>query len=373
MDNSFRIAGLAALVTAASFLGGCSGTTPSFAKPAATAGPTATPAPTATPVATATPATSLLANMHTLVTIGSTVDPLNGDGNPYGLAIAPVSAGLVTAGDLIVCNFNDGPTNTQGNGTTIVGLHPVVGSTPYRIAQGSTLRGCDALSTDPTGNIWTADFNANDNAEYSPSGTLLDPFSASATFAWSGPWGEIYAPNSHGPSAFYVSNAGDGSVDRLALSGTHVVSFTPIASGFSVNHGQPGSIFAPAGLTYDPALDTLYVVDTNANTVSAIAKVSTLTAPSAASVKIIASGAPLNGPLSAALLPNGNVIVGNTLDPDGTNLLVEVSPTAGILTTKNVDTGPAGALFGIVATGTVSAPKIFLNDDNTNSLLLLSN
>ena len=53
-----------------------------------------------------------------ITTIGSTVDPTNGDGNPYGLAIAPVSAGLLTAGDLVICNFNDSA-NVQGNGTTI--------------------------------------------------------------------------------------------------------------------------------------------------------------------------------------------------------------------------------------------------------------
>jgi hypothetical protein len=368
MDNTLRAGGFAALILGASLLGGCSGTTPSFAQPA----PTATPVATATPMATATPATSLLAHMNTLVTIGSTVDPINGDQNPYGLAIAPVSAGLVTAGDLIICNFNDGPTNTQGHGTTIVGLHPAVGSTPYRIAQNGNLRGCDALSVAPGGNIWTADYNANDNAIYAPSGTPLYTLASSAAYPWSGPWGEIYAASPGGSRAFYVSNAGDGTVDRVTVTGASPASFTEIAGGFSINHGQPGSISAPAGLTYDPSSDTLYVIDTNANTVSAIAKVSTLTAPSASSVKIIAQGAPLNGPLSAALLPNGNLIVGNTLDGNGTNLLIEVSPTAGVLAIKNVDTGAAGALFGIVAAGTTAAPKIYFNDDNANSVVLLS-
>src|ERR1700678_53132 len=69
--------------------------------------------------------------------IGSTIDPINGDQNPYGLVIAPATAGLITKGDLVVCNFNDATINTtvpptgnvQGTGTTIIGLHPVVGST----------------------------------------------------------------------------------------------------------------------------------------------------------------------------------------------------------------------------------------------------
>ena len=87
------------------------------------------------------PATPILSSLNTITTIGSTIDPNNdpaidptGSGtNPYGLVIAPVSAGLITAGDLVVCNFNNGPNtvqgspapNTQGQGTTVVGLHPV--------------------------------------------------------------------------------------------------------------------------------------------------------------------------------------------------------------------------------------------------------
>ena len=357
MNIAHKTCGFAALLISSSLLGGCSGPGPDLQ--------TGQPKPPAAPA-------SLLANLNTITTIGSTVDPLNGDQNPYGLAIAPISAGLISAGDLIICNFNDGPTNTQGNGSTIVGLHPAVGATPYHIAQGPDLLGCDALSLAPNDFIWTADFNANDDAIYSPSGALVAPLAAGSTYPWSGPWGEIYAAEPNGAAAFYVSNAGDGSVDRVAIANGAISGVTTIATGFSVNHGVPGSIFAPAGLTYNPANDTLYVVDTNVNTVSAIANASTITSASAASIKVIAHGPPLNGPLSAALLPNGDLVVGNTLDPAGTNLLIEVSPSAGVVAKKNVDTGAAGAIFGIVASGTVASPKIYFNDDNTNSVVLVS-
>jgi hypothetical protein len=50
-------------------------------------------------------------------TIGSTVDPIEHGGTPYGLAIAPATAGLMSAGDLVVCNFNYGATNTQVDGS----------------------------------------------------------------------------------------------------------------------------------------------------------------------------------------------------------------------------------------------------------------
>jgi hypothetical protein len=166
--------------------------------------------------------------------------------------------------------------------------------------------------------------------------------------------------------------------------------------GFSTNLGAPGGISAPAGLTYDASIDTLYVIDTNANRVVALSDVSAIeidgvvvaganfTGASAASAKVIASGSPLNGPISGALLVTGNLIVGNTLDANGTNLLIEISPTLGVIATKNVDTGAAGAIFGIVAVPTtvtttsgyntmnLMTDVIYFNDDNANSVVLLS-
>jgi hypothetical protein len=83
---------------------------------------------------------SILSQLSSITAIGSTTDPLvPAGGNPYGLAIAPATSGLITAGDLIVCNFNDNAT-TQGSGTTLVGLHPTAGATPYNIAQSSGLQ-----------------------------------------------------------------------------------------------------------------------------------------------------------------------------------------------------------------------------------------
>src|SRR5579863_1956833 len=50
------------------------------------------------PAATA----SVLKQLHKRVVIGSTIDPVNGGQNPYGLTMAPVTAGKFTAGDLVV-------------------------------------------------------------------------------------------------------------------------------------------------------------------------------------------------------------------------------------------------------------------------------
>lgn len=46
------------------------------------------------------PSNPALGQLKTMTTMGSTVDPHNGDSNPYGLAIAPVTSGLINADDL---------------------------------------------------------------------------------------------------------------------------------------------------------------------------------------------------------------------------------------------------------------------------------
>jgi len=68
------------------------------------------------------PTASFLGQLHGLTQVASTV-PANGDVNPYGVAIVPASAGRLTAGDILVSNFND-KANVQGTGTTLVEVSP---------------------------------------------------------------------------------------------------------------------------------------------------------------------------------------------------------------------------------------------------------
>ena len=339
-------------------------------------------------------------------TIGSTIDPMNGDGNPYGLAIAPVTAGPITAGDLVICNFNNGANApVQGQGTTIVGLHPTpaanVGGKPYRIAQDMKLQGCNSVAMLPDDSIAAAAFGSNMDLLVSPSGTVNMPF-ASDSFA--SPWGEVYvAANGSQPAALYVSNF-DGSIDRIELNGDVQTSFTQIATGFC-GSGVPGFIYAPTGLTYDKSNDTLYIVDTSSNSVVAFAKVSsigaagvvvegscklvanpptavpTFSGPSAASARVIAHGAPLFTPISAALLADGDLIVINddiNITAGQTpNLAIEVSPVlpGGFVGQPlQLDSGAPGALFGIVATVDAQGHQIvYFNDDNPpNTVMMLT-
>jgi hypothetical protein len=379
------------------------------------------------------PGTPILGSLNTITTIGSTIDLVNnsaidptGSGdNPYGLAIAPASAGLITAGDLVVCNFNNGPNavagspdpNTQGQGTTLVGLHPVPSANPagnpYHIAQSASLLGCSSLSVFPDDSIAATAFSAGMVPVVDPSGSVSTPFSA---HNFGMPWGSAYAAAANGqPPALYVSNA-TGTITRVTLdsanSSNAPTGFEQIITGFCVSgavQGSTDSLHAPSGLTYDASIDTLYVVDTSSYTVVAFAHVSsigksgitvnggdctapaptaipTFSGPSIASAVVIASpnspngGQLLNAPISAALLMNGNVVVGNA-DQDlmqndaGTNenLLFEISPTAGIVGQKQLDPGAPGALFGIAAAPDGNGHQlIYFNDDNDNTVKVLS-
>jgi hypothetical protein len=329
------------------------------------------------------PNTSVLNSLTHQRTIGSTIDPVTHQGNPYGLDIAKVSSGKLSAGDLVVCNFNNAA-GTQGQGTSIIALHPVVGAATRHIINTEELKGCTALAMSPVGPIWAVAFTDLDAPIISGSGTLLTSLDSPL---WNHPFGETFVPppDARFFPSFIVSNAGNGNLIRIGITPAGFT-FTTIVTGFPVNHGVPGSILGPSGLNYVRAFnDRLYVVDGTNNALYAIDHISnihangiavhgfTFSGPQAFDAHVIYHGAPLNGPISSAILFNGNVAVGNTLDPNGKNLIVEISPTGSLLAVKNVDTGAAGAIFGMVASGTTLATqKLYYNNDNDNTTRVLS-
>src|SRR5215831_6849485 len=63
-----------------------------------------------------------LSRVHDLDTLTSTV-PANGDVNPYGVAIVPITTGALVAHNVLVSNFNNSA-NLQGTGITIVQISP---------------------------------------------------------------------------------------------------------------------------------------------------------------------------------------------------------------------------------------------------------
>lgn len=323
---------------------------------------------------------SILKHLTQQVVIGSTVDPKNGAVNPYGLTIAPSTNGDLTAGDLVICSFNSRH-NQQGSGKSLIAIHPVPGSTPIHLSQSASILGCDALALSPDDTIWVAAMTANNNPILSSKGKLLANITGKPLIQ---PFGQVFAQPASGSPAFYETNARTGTVVRINLGSNFT--FDVIAKGLPKNQGVPGSVLCPSGLAYDPSIDTLYFADGRNNALYAISNVSTVpnggivamdkgmkfSGPFAGNIRVVYSGAPLNGPISTALLPNGNLVVGNTLDPAGTNLLIEISPAGQVLGQVNVDTGPGGAIFGIAATGTTSSnTKVYFNDDNQNNVQVL--
>jgi hypothetical protein len=258
----------------------------------------------------------------------------------------------------------------------------------------------------PDDSISAAAWSSTSNPLVSAAGVVATPFSD--TFAY--PWGEAYvAATGAQPAAIYVSNApggniaAGGTIDRISLDDDAQTSFTEIASGFCTS-GSPGAIFGPAGLTYDPSNDTLYVVDTSSASVIAIVGISgvgkdgvvvngqctgsttptpvpTFSGPSMTSARVIAHGSPLNTPLSAALLKNGDLVVANAdigvqAPSATTNLLIEVSPVIPngfVGKPLQLDTTAPGALFGLAtAVDSQGNQIIYFNDDNAAAVLELS-
>ncbi|MBV8531129.1 MAG: hypothetical protein JO104_07405, partial [Candidatus Eremiobacteraeota bacterium] len=152
-------------------------------------GATPPAAPAGTPhvaiAADISPDVSVLKQLTKQTVIGSTVDPVNGAQNPYGLTVAPITTGSFTKGDLVVCNFN-AKSNVQGTGRSIVALHPVPKSKPTHVSSIKSLTGCDALSLDGGDTIWAAAMVANDNPVIDPSGKLVSNISGTP---FKQPWG----------------------------------------------------------------------------------------------------------------------------------------------------------------------------------------
>ncbi|MEO6990384.1 MAG: hypothetical protein ABI346_08160, partial [Candidatus Baltobacteraceae bacterium] len=90
--------------------------------------------------------------------------------------------------------------------------------------------------------------------------------------------------------------------------------------------------------------------------------------PSGSLARVVFGGSPLAAPISAALLFNGNLIVGNTAN----NRLIEITPAGRVVGNKLLDHGAPGALFGIATAGTsVPSTLIYFNDDNANTVRVL--
>ena len=360
---------------------------------------------TSTPLAPATSsakpaaetATSFLGQLHSGSKIASTV-PAKGDVNPYGLAVVPATAGRLTAGSILVSNFND-KANVQGTGTTIVQVSPAgqtslfadVAKLPAGMACPGGVGLTTALGILPGGWVIVGSLPTTKSGALpglDPAGCLIvlnDQGAAVETITNKnivGPW-DLAVTSTATSAQVFVSNAlggntstsngtpvtGNCTVVRLdfalknlsAAAPPALTSTTAVGSGYPWRANKAALVLAPTGLALGHN-GTLYVADTQTNTISAIPQAATRTAAQAATAGLLSAGGALDAPLGMTMAPNGDLIVVNGNNGNA----VEVTPAGRQLTTKTLVKNGAGDLFGIVTT----PDGILAANDGTNALEL---
>ena len=335
---------------------------------------------------------------HSLVT--STV-PGNGDQNPYAIVIAPVSAGKIQQGDVLVDNFND-RNNLQGLGTTIVRYTPATKAMSLFAQIPRNLPQCPggvglttAMTMLKSGWVIVGSLPSQDGTTRTKGQGCLIVLDArgnvSRVFAGpniNGPWGNMAVIDNGSTASLFVSNAGfdvgppDGeppvlekaTVLRLDLTIPQgqppaIAKETVIASGFGEQADKDVFLIGPTGLALGQG-GMLYVSDALANRIAAIPNAASRT-DSAGTGETVTKDGFLKRPLAMTMARNGHLIVTNGLNGQ----VVEIDPATGKqLYARWVDANKAqsppgsGDLFGIAMTP--SGDGFYYVEDEVNTLML---
>jgi DNA-binding beta-propeller fold protein YncE len=330
-------------------------------------------------------------------TVGSLVAP-NGDQNPYGVAVVPLSSGTLVKGDLLVAEFNN-KANISGAGTTIVQVDPSSGRTTV-FASGLPISGPVGIAINPVNDgVWVGDFGASDGSTsndllIAPNGTVKATFDSMTTAkpvssgqqpSFNGVWGEGVSRTSSQVSFYYgttgsgLRGTGGGEVWRIDPHPTASTSngqpvnatYVEVASGLADNATRgmlpvtASNATGPEGFAYDAATGVLYVSDDANNTVYALPGAATAT--TAVKPRIVLHNGGLDHPENIALDPaNGDLLIANA----GDNTLLEIDPSSGtILGSRLLQSGASGALFGLAVTpGANGQSDIYYVNDTNNTL-----
>ena len=342
---------------------------------------------------------SFIGSLSTITSLSSTV-PSNGDINPYGVAVVPMTTGSLVADDILVSNFN-ASSNAQGTGSTIVQINPATNSMAdhapvFATVSSSSCTGGIGLTTAlaivqkkfvvvgslPTSDGTAATAKAGCLVILDDTGKVVDTLTHKMI---NGPW-DMTAVDDGTKSSLFVSNVLNGTVaaaGKVVTKGTviridldfskstpKVTSMTMIGTGFPERTDAAALVIGPTGLGLAPD-GTLYVSDTLGNRVAAISKATTRH-NSAGIGNTITAGGSLFSPLGLAIAPNGDILTVN----GGDGNIVESTPDGSEAAVVNLDTTSAppadpgaGTLFGLAVTP--DGKGVYFVDDGSNTLNLL--
>jgi hypothetical protein len=337
---------------------------------------------------------AFIQSLPNITTTASTA-PANGDVNPYGVAVVPVTAGVLVRGDILVSNFNNS-SNLQGTGTTIDEISPSGELKLFATIDATSLPGpcpggiglTTALVVLQSGYVIVGSLPTTDGtAATAKAGCLIvlnssgQPVLTLAGNGINGPW-DMAALDLNYAAVLFVTNVlngtvaangsvvSQGSVQRIVLltpsGGTprELVRAT-IASGFEERTDPAALVIGPTGLGL--ALDgRLFVADTLQNRIAVIPN-ALFRLDDAGAGTTVSQGGALNGPLGLAIAPNGDIVTVNAGDGN----MVETTPSGRQVAVKGVDISQqgGGTLFGLAI-----APNgngIYFVDDGNNTLNLL--
>jgi hypothetical protein len=340
-------------------------------------------------------AAQVLPTLKTVSPVASTI-PANGDVNPYGVALIPLSKGKLVEGNILVSNFNNSA-NKQGTGSTIVQISPtgavqlfaqinantLPGSCPGGVGLTTALvslrAGWVVVGSVPTADGTSATIQAGCLIVLNSNGQVVETISGGKI---AGPW-DMTALDGDTTASLFVTNvlnnpnlnnttpSNSGTVVRVDLQVNTsnkpvVTATTTIGSGFPVRFDPTALIIGPTGVVLDANNDLLFVADTLNNRIAGIPNPVTITTDAGTGVTLSQGGA-LNGPLGLTRTPSGDIIAAN----GGDGNLVEITDNGKQVATKLVDSSGsppgAGALFGVLAVGN----KIYFVDDAQNFLNVL--
>jgi hypothetical protein len=340
---------------------------------------------------------------HSMLT--STISD-NGDLNPYAVIVAPVSAGPIQKGDVLIDNFNN-VSNLQGTGTTIVDFNPATKATKLIANLAPEAKQCPGgvgLTTAMTmlqgGWIIVGSTPSTDGTTRTKGEGCLLLLDANGKVAdvWTGPdingpWGNIATMDKGATASLFVSMAGKGvpapdvrdpaTGYPVTVRNATVVRFdltiadgkppaiahrTVIADGFGQRSDRDAFLVGPTGLALADN-GTLYVSDALGNRIAAIDDAANRTA-SAGLGRTVAQDGLLKRPLALALTAGGHLITCNAKNGQ----VVEIDPATGKqLYAQWVDTDEAqsppgnGDLFGIALAP--DGKGFYYVEDDMNTLM----